>query len=95
MALIRFPQREVTELQYYINRRDYLRAYNLMKRCYEILHKLNPEVLGFQTLQNHIIDLDVAIDSFLFGDRDFEVYLDCFINWCQSCGVIISVRFPW
>ena len=43
MAWTTFPKKDAYELQRFVDRKEYLRAYMKMKECYQLLHEIRPD----------------------------------------------------
>lgn len=92
MAWNTFPKKDAYELQRFVDRKEYLRAYMKMRECYKLLHEIRPDKFDETNLDESIQEVNNAIDTFKYKDHEFKVVYDNFINWCDECRLIIPVK---
>ena len=92
MAWNTFPKKDAYELQRFVDRKEYLRAYMKMKECYKLLHEIRPDKFDKVSLDESIHEVNNAIDTFKYKDPEFKAVYDNFINWCDECRLIIPAK---
>ena len=92
MAWTTFPKKDAYELQRFVDRKEYLRAYMKMRECYHILYELRPDKFNEMDLDESINGINDAINKFRYKDTEFRAVYDKFINWCDECRLIIPSK---